>query len=494
MPLTRAQLLMGNSAQGVILNDQVQGVREAAPPDGITIATDGTIHFDSASSTGTMKMNNPSAYNGYVWPTAKGGAGQQLETDASGNLFWADADGIDWTGKGELIVGTGVGTDMLLLPGPNNRVLKTAIGAPSGLEWSELYVDVVPNLQGAAAIPFGTTAQRPTSPQIGYTRFNTTFSQPGRLEVFDDDGSTWRQLAYIEPRPILGDVTYSINTTVSGTVYCNNFTVNPGVTVTVDGAIFVMAIGFVNIQGSINVDGRGPNGGPQSRFVLGPAEAQQTQPGQGLGAGASRFPGQKYTPAVSPTGSGGGAGAVGNTSLSSVNLISGTGGNGGGSIIIRSLESITINGGVLSANGTDGFISTPSQSESVSGPGGGSGGTIVVDANRDIILNGALIQAKGGAGSAGINRGNGGGGGGGGYIITQARFGVLNIIGATSRLVTGGGGGAFTPNGVSNYAGGGSGSNGGKGGIPQNNALGQAAEPGEIGVISNYGSVWPTPV
>lgn len=38
-----------------------------------------------------VKLNNPLAYNGYVWPLADGLAGQQLETDGAGNLYWDNA-------------------------------------------------------------------------------------------------------------------------------------------------------------------------------------------------------------------------------------------------------------------------------------------------------------------------------------------------------------------------------------------------------------------
>jgi hypothetical protein len=202
VPLTRAQLLMGDIAQGIVLNDQVQGVREASPPDGITISTDGTIHFDSATSRGVVKLNNPTAFNGYVWPTATGTAGQQLEIDASGNLFWSDADGIDWTQKGQLIVGTGIGPtqDTLLNPGPDNYVLKTKASTTSGLEWSNLYVDVNQNLQGSAVMPGGTTAQRTPAPASGFTRYNiaranTPIIHNEFLEYYDANTATWQQLA-----------------------------------------------------------------------------------------------------------------------------------------------------------------------------------------------------------------------------------------------------------------------------------------------------------
>ena len=39
-------------------------------------------------STVYVKTNNPSAFNGYVWPNADGAAGFGLYTDGSGNLVW----------------------------------------------------------------------------------------------------------------------------------------------------------------------------------------------------------------------------------------------------------------------------------------------------------------------------------------------------------------------------------------------------------------------
>jgi hypothetical protein len=192
---------MGNNAQGPILFDQVQGVREATPPDGITIDVDGTIHFDAATSRGAVKLNNPTAFNGYVWPTTPGTAGQQLEIDGSQNLFWSDADGIDWTMKGQLIVGIGVGPtqDTLLNPGADNWVLKTRSSTVSGLEWSPLYVDVKENLQGAAVIPVGLTAQRPPAAITGYFRANTTQVNVPTfptefMEYYDGSTATWQQL------------------------------------------------------------------------------------------------------------------------------------------------------------------------------------------------------------------------------------------------------------------------------------------------------------
>lgn len=494
MALTRAQLLMGDTGQGIVLTDQVQGVKEPTPPDGVTIDPDGTIHFDAATSVGTMKLNNPTAYNSYVWPTAPGASGQQLETDASGNLFWADADGIDWTQKGQLIVGIGFGPtqDTLLDPGPDNRVLKTSSGTTSGLEWSELYVDVVPNITGAAVIPVGNTAQRPPAPIPGYLRMNQDFVEPDRLEVWDGDDPQWRQIAYVEPIPAFPPYAATINTDLTGAIYCSDFQISPGVTVTVKGGLFVYCTGNVNIQGTITANETGPTGARRFGGQFAPGQQQLIANGAGLGAGFSRFGGLVYNIAVSPTGSGGGNGFVSNFQATIQQATPSDAGNGGGSIIIRCLNNIDVTGGIITSNGGNASTPTPNNIN-VSGGGGGSGGTIILDANRNITLNGAFLSVNGGNGSAGGNGGYAGGGGGGGYIITQTRYGVLNILGATSRLANGGNGGP--PNGIAGgIAGAGGGANAGAGGWGQNPPSVPLGQVGGIGSVSNFGSIYSIPV
>ena len=89
MSLTRAQLIAGDSGQGPVLPGQVQGVKEGS---GVSIASDGTISFDSSSSQGVLKTNNPLAFNNYVWPNAKVNGGF-LTTSLSGNS-------LEWVVKG----------------------------------------------------------------------------------------------------------------------------------------------------------------------------------------------------------------------------------------------------------------------------------------------------------------------------------------------------------------------------------------------------------
>ena len=90
MALTRAQLLMGNCAQGCVLPGQVQGVKQG---NGVCIASDGTISFFAGTSEGVVKTNNPTAFNNYIWPNTIGNVGDQLTQDGTGGLYWDCANG-----------------------------------------------------------------------------------------------------------------------------------------------------------------------------------------------------------------------------------------------------------------------------------------------------------------------------------------------------------------------------------------------------------------
>jgi hypothetical protein len=183
---------MGNASQGLILTGQVQGVKPGGA--GIRILTDGTIEVDSQTIIGVMKMGQTAgsaaaAYNGYTWPATAGSPGQQLETNGTGILSWADADGIDWTLKGQLIVGTGVGTDILFNASSNRSFIVADTSTPSGLNYSDL-------IQTSVTIPTGTTVQRPASPVEGDLRLNT---DKKKTEFFD--GLIWQEIASGDPVP-----------------------------------------------------------------------------------------------------------------------------------------------------------------------------------------------------------------------------------------------------------------------------------------------------
>ena len=200
MALTRAQLLSGDIANGAILSNQPQGVRPCGA--GITIASNGVISVDSQTIQGVMKLGQTpasaaAAYNGYTWPIGPGTAGQQLTTDGAGLLSWSDSDGIPWTAKGQLIVGTGVGTDTLLNVGTNTAVLMADSGTTSGLIYSNA-------VTSAMQSPAGTTPQRPNPATAGQFRYNTN------TQKFEfSDGTNWQEIASGDP---------TVNTFVKQTV------------------------------------------------------------------------------------------------------------------------------------------------------------------------------------------------------------------------------------------------------------------------------------
>lgn len=194
MALTRAQLLMGDAGQGNILTGQVKAVK---PGPGIAIGTDGTITVDSQSIQGVMKLGQTAtdalaAYNGYTWPTSiPGVAGRQLTVDTSGNLTWSDSDGIDWTQRGQIIAATAAGetNDTLVNIGSTRSFLMSQVddgGNPSGLAYSDV-------ITSSMKVPTGNQTQRPGTPAIGETRFNTT---QGKLEVWTGE---WQTVASADP-------------------------------------------------------------------------------------------------------------------------------------------------------------------------------------------------------------------------------------------------------------------------------------------------------
>jgi hypothetical protein len=123
------------------------------------------------------------AYNGYTWPTTPGSAGQQMTTDGAGNLTWGDSDGIPWTAKGQLIVGTGAGTDTLLNVGGNTSFLIADSSTASGLIYSG-------SSTSAAQMPAGDGTQRPSPAAAGQIRFNTVTQ---KFEFYT--GSGWDEVA-----------------------------------------------------------------------------------------------------------------------------------------------------------------------------------------------------------------------------------------------------------------------------------------------------------
>jgi hypothetical protein len=141
MTLNVAQYLAPlNSAQ--VLTGYTQGVKQGV---GIIIATDGTITLDTsgAATLGFLTSSSTPAPV-YNWSTVAGASGSVLANDGLGNVAWS-----------------------------TDYIQSYPLGSP------------YPHT-GAAAIPAGSTGQRPGGAQPGFLRYNTGL---GYLEF--NNGTTW---------------------------------------------------------------------------------------------------------------------------------------------------------------------------------------------------------------------------------------------------------------------------------------------------------------
>jgi len=233
MALTRAQLLSGNNSLGITLTGQTQGVTQGT---GVVIAANGQISFDSTSATGVMRLNNPGAYNAYVWPGVDGAAGQQLTTDGAGNLVWSSSGIPAYTAKGQIEVGTGVGTSALQNVGANTSFLVADSSTATGVAYTS-------SLTSAALLPVGNnTTQRPAAPVLGQVRYNTT---DGEFEGYGGSPAAWGPLGgmptgaggdkifYLNSQIVTTNYTLPIAPLAKNSVTAGPITINAGVTVTV---------------------------------------------------------------------------------------------------------------------------------------------------------------------------------------------------------------------------------------------------------------------
>lgn len=256
-------------------------------------------------------------------------------------------------------------------------------------------------------------------------------------------------------------ITYSSNTTLSADIFCNNLTINPGVTLTTNGHNIYCSGTFINngviqtgfiVNGGVGANespagatsggtfpnsygGSGGGGGGSSAVTLGPAQISGSG-GSTLAAGGSggtEFGGSCGTGGGGASGSsatapsitnalirtwisqgmstflagGGGGGGAG-----SGYLCSDTGGSAGGSgafgIYIQANEIV---GGSINAFGQDGGTAGSG------GGGGGGGGTILLSYGTGGYTAGPYNTNGGGGGLPGTN-GGGGGSGGNGLVRT----------------------------------------------------------------------------
>lgn len=262
-----------------------------------------------------------------------------------------------------------------------------------------------------------------------------------------------------------GDITISSNTTESGMIHADNFTLQSGNKISVDGFLAIICAGTATINGTIDADAAGASGGsagdsnddgsdggrghfsPHRFGGSGGASAGLSGDG-GAGGDGDTGPSKRTEFAESDphsivyktlddrnlqnVGAGGGGGGGGNTnddggsaddgnfpggggggSGDSDNTSGGNGGDGGGAIVIIARE---IQGsGTLTAQGQDGDDgNTGDNNTAGGGGGGGNGGIVLLFTDADDFSGG--INASGGTGGTGPNNAGDGANGADGII------------------------------------------------------------------------------
>ena len=241
-----------------------------------------------------------------------------------------------------------------------------------------------------------------------------------------------------------------------------NFTVSPGVTLTVPSGLIIRATGSVTIGGTITVS---PNPYQNTNSeVISIGDCAVTAPTNSLsdavGVGGTAVNALAGRQLLRATRAGGGNGTT-------PSIVGGTmaSGRGGGTLRIFAAGSITISGSIV-ASGTSGQSAT-ALSSSV---GGGAGGILIL-ASKTSISNSGAITANGGAGGNGITgvAPSGASGGGGGGIIH-----LLSPANTAGTLSVSGGAGGGSPGATSSFAGGGGacGGNGGASGLASAGGVG----------------------
>jgi hypothetical protein len=228
--------LQGNDTQGTVLPNQVQAVTAGT---GVTISNTGALSINTAdpSFNAFMRTNAVGAYNSYIWPGVAGTTGQQLTRGVGNALVWSDPDGIPWTTLGQLVVGTGVGTDTLLNVGADTSFL---VADSSNTTTGLTYTD---SLTTGVLLPVGNnTTERPATPVVGQIRYNDTDNE---FEGYGGSPAIWGPLGgmptgaggdkifYLNSQNVTTNYTLPSTPLPKNSVTAGPITINAGVTVTV---------------------------------------------------------------------------------------------------------------------------------------------------------------------------------------------------------------------------------------------------------------------
>ncbi len=193
MALTRAQLLAGNSSQGIVLGGEVQAVTAGV---GIKIDPDGSLSIDATDPAFNdfVKTNNSNAYNGYVWPNAGATGASFLFTNSTNQLSWVSpaASGFLLTNNSSAF--NSYVWPTLATPPAANTILRT--NGTGQVSWTDNYV-ATNGPTGSAQLPSGNNAQKGPGPYTaGQIRFN---SEEDYLEYYD--GGNWIAVVGAGPTP-----------------------------------------------------------------------------------------------------------------------------------------------------------------------------------------------------------------------------------------------------------------------------------------------------
>ncbi len=248
------------------------------------------------------------------------------------------------------------------------------------------------------------------------------------------------------------DITVTSGQTLTGTIYCRNFTVPSGISCTVKYYCKIICSGTFTNNGTINTT-RYPYGAPTFFAQLTKSSGVTGQfPGIGLGTRGS-----SYDPSIQASSSGGSQGSAvfpNEPVLATGYAALGAGGDAGATLIVEAFGQITQNG-TISADGGNAsavsnvFIDATGASVTAkclaSGSGGGGGGLVSLTSLTGITCTSTSVTSvKGGAGSDALINTTasnayyalGGFGGGGGYIVLNTP-GTLTTTGATFTLTGG---------------------------------------------------------
>ncbi len=229
-----------------------------------------------------------------------------------------------------------------------------------------------------------------------------------------------------------------------GVIYCRDFIIPAGVTVSVDRYLKIVCSGTFRVQGTMVITA-GLSPGVNPFGVIRANDMNLVTPNVAPGLGST---GRSYPWAAGGfSGSGGSAGQSQARQTTTTVWTVGRGGDSGGTLIVEAVNVEVTGNGSIQANGSDGaegnctLAVNPGFRNStdycqIGGGGGGSGGLVHLSAYRSItVAPTANIQVRGGTGGRGfVNASNGlgvshgGRPGSGGYIVLMAPS--INVSGA----------------------------------------------------------------